>query len=264
MPKPSASKDQYPPLPTPHERILEVDPPLLLPWLTTEQKNSEVVLLDLEVDVIADKLLQFDLNIVFNPLPIRRGILTKEDFYVGSSGAQVLVQAHKGHVKDYTPAVELAVNYTNSTTRRRNATLCIKPSAKLRGKNITVDVTPPSITLQADSERTFSASFQGAERTLAPVYLSNAVRWDIALPRGSKVVRDFLIGNLYLFARLEWESTPASGFIQLRPSDVRFFDSKREPLPKRNSVRMAFELWKAGVRLDYKNGFEIVFSERGS
>jgi hypothetical protein len=232
--------------------------------LTSEQKKNESLLLDLEIDLVAEGVLRLDLNIVFNPLPIRRGVFTKEDFYIGSSGAQIFVDTDGGRVEEYTPAVELSVKYSNSTKQKRTTTLCIKPSAKLTAQGAELDVTPGSITLQANDERTFTASFAGAERTLAPVYLNDSIRWEIALPRGDKVVRDFLIGNLYLFARAKWAARLPSGSIELRPADVRFFDSKRQVLSKLKSILMMFVLSKEGVRPRHKDGFKISFAEQPS
>ena len=78
-----------------------VTPPALLRWLPRDE-NSQVVFLDFEPDFIDENTMRMDLNVVFRPIPITRGLTQTKDYYVGCTGAQILFETFNGEVKSYT------------------------------------------------------------------------------------------------------------------------------------------------------------------
>src|ERR1044071_2384445 len=91
-------------------KTLLINPPKLLRWLPSEERN-DAFFLDLEADFLDERTIRFDLNVVFRPIPIRRGKLQKRDYYVGSTGASVTFEAFLGKVGGYTPGKTLKVDY---------------------------------------------------------------------------------------------------------------------------------------------------------
>lgn len=242
--------------------ILFISPSNLLPWLSREQKENSVILLDLEADCKNSNSLNLHLNIVFNPLSIRRGQLTRADFYIGSTGGEVIVEVENGTVSDYTNSESLTVNYTNTMTRRQTSALCLAPALKSKEGGTEREAEVGNIKFDANVERTHSASFSSSERFLVAMLMNNTLRWVISLPRGEKVVRDFLMGNLYLHVECAWNGDCRKGRISVRPSDVRFFDSDRRPLGPTRSLLMQFALWRKGIRVLNRDGFELNFTDK--
>jgi hypothetical protein len=110
-------------------------------------------------------------------------------------------------------------------------------------------------------ERVHSAEFSSEERYLETQLMGDTIKWAVALPHGEKVIRDFLMGNLYLFARCRWAKPPRAGRIVLRTIDFRFFDEHRKPLSFAKSLLMHFALWRKGIRFENKDGFQTEFEE---
>ncbi len=246
------------------DTTLHISPPNLLPWLSRKQKENSIILLDLEADSKRSNTLNFHLNIVFNPISIRRGHLTRADFYIGSTGGEIVVDIANGIITDYTNSQTLNVNYSNTTTRRQTSALCLAPSLQSRENGAEFELKAGSVTFDVNSERTLSASFSGSERFLVAMLMDNTLKWVISLPRGEQVVRDFLIGNLYLHAECAWRGECRKGRIAVRPSDVRFFDADRRPLGPKHSLLMQFALWRKGIRVLNKDGFELNFTDKPS
>jgi hypothetical protein len=112
---------------------------------------------------------------------------------------------------------------------------------------------------RGQSER--KATFSCSEMILVPINKGEAIHWRLDSPRGDKAVRDFLMGNLYLFAECAWNGTPKQGRFGARPSDVRFFDDQRRPLSKATSLLMLYQLWRRDLIPLFDNGFEFTFAE---
>lgn len=246
---------------TPNGNVCLSVSPNILPFLSEEERNANILLLDFEADREDESTLRLDLNVVFNPVAIRRGTITRVDYHVGTTGAEITLEARDGSISGYTPPVALTVKYSNSTTLKRKAALKLTPSVKSKGGKKELEVNLGSIDLDSAAERVYAAEFASEERYLATVFTGDAIKWTIALPRGEKVIRDFLIGNLYLFAKCGWAQPPRAGRVVLRTTDFRFFDEHRKPLSAIRSLLMHFALWRKGIRFENKDGFQMDFEE---
>ena len=246
-------------------RTIFVSPPHLMRWLSPRRRKWYVVLLDLEPDFLDEKLLRLDLNIVFNPISVRRKKnvtenVIEEDYYIGSTGAEIFLEMDNGVVREYTPPQTLDVDYKNTTSHKRISKLELTPSIKSKSKQSDLEFSAGSVTFEANRERTFEAAFSGSERTLEPIFQHNVVRWLLAMPRGEKVVFDFIAGNLPLFGVCEFSSR-VSGLVRVCPSDIRFFDNKKKPLRKRASIMMRYVLHKRGITIHGTKGIQVTFKE---
>ena len=240
---------------------LAIRPPTIMPWLTRDQKRLSLVLLDLEADRLDEGALRLDLNIVFNPVPVRRGKIMRYDFYIGSTGAEISIEAAAGRVLDHTQPAVLEVNYSNSSTRTRKAALTLKPALKAKTGGSDIDASLGSIARESGQERSFTAEFACEERVLGVRVFDDQILWTITLPRRESVISDFLAGNLYLFAECKWFGLPRAGTVSVRPSDVRFFDDNRKALGKVRSLIMACRTWTDGVKIQNSDGVSMNFEE---
>jgi len=228
------------------EKKLLIDPPSLLRWLPTEERN-DVLFLDLEPDFLDDRTIRLDLNIVFRPIPIRRGKLQTKDYYVGSTGARITFETFLGKVTNYTCGTPLKVDYEHTNTHSRKTSVKIAPAIEVGDKLI---AKIGEVTFDKNVERVFTSRFSGAEKILSDVNLGHAVEWEIKLPDG-QAVRDYLYGNLYLFVESSWDAVTKEGRIEVRPSDLLFFDSDRRVIGDRvKALAMRYALWRQGIRLN--------------
>jgi hypothetical protein len=238
------------------EKKLIINPPTLLRWLPREERN-DVLFLDLEADFLDEHTIRLDLNVVFRPIPIRRGKLQMRDYYVGSTGARVIFEAFLGKVKSYTSETPLKVNYQNTYTHSRKSSVKIAP--KIDGGEV-LKGELGEITFDKNVERVFTTRFSGAERTLSEVNFEHGVEWELKLPEG-QLIRDYLIGNLYLYVESSWDADTKEGRIEVRPSDLLFFDSDRRVIGNRTkAIAMRYALWKQGIQLK-RESLIITFRE---
>jgi len=228
---------------------LYITPPALMPW-QRKDKLSNVLFLDLSPDFLDDETIRIDLNIVFRPIPVKRGWLQIRDYYVGSTGARVTFEAVGGEVKNYTKATSFRVDYENTYKRSQLSAVKVSPKIEI-GSDVSLDL--GEISLDKDEERTYTAKFSGSERMLSDVDLGNAVEWEIAIPPG-QVLRDYLIGNLYLYVESSWQQNKKEGRIELRPSDISFFDSQRRLVGSiKGAFAMLYKLYQKGIRVNRQN-----------
>lgn len=231
------------------EKRLYIDPPVLLRWLPRE-KTCEVLFLDLEPDFLDDNTIRIDLNIVFRPIPIRRGSSQTRDFYIGSTGARVLFEAFDGRVRSYAKAAPMKVDYEQSYTRSRHSEVTIAPKLE-PSKDVSFEI--GEVAFSKNIERTFNSSFSGTERVLSDIDLGYGVEWELKLPAG-QVVRDYLIGNLFLYVESSWVGQIKGGRIVVRPSDILFFDSNRKMIGDGlRALAMRFVLWRQGIKINSKS-----------
>lgn len=230
------------------EKRLYINPPLLLRWLPKDEQ-SQVLFLDLEPDFPDDKTLRVDLNIVFRPIPVKRGRIQKKDYYIGSTGARVLFETFGGKVTKYSRATALKVDY--ETTYKRSRQAAVKISPKLESDSVG-KLELGEVTFDKDVERSFTTKFSGSEQMLSDLDMGYAVEWEIAGPdRGA--IRDYFMGNLFLFVESSWDSKKREGRIVLRPSDVIFFDSQRKRIGEgMKAILMRLVLWRKGIELNHQ------------
>ena len=238
------------------EKKLFIDPPSLLRWRPRENRE-EVFFLDIEADFPDENTIRLDLNIIFRPIPIRRGTLQTKDYYVGSTGARVVFEAFLGKVRSYTRGTLLKVDHENTSTYSRNASVKLSPKIE-SGDDLKGDI--GEITFDKNVQRTFTTRFSGAERTLSDVNFEHGVEWEVKLPEG-QLIRDYLMGNLYLFVESSWDAAKKEGRIEVRPSDFLFFDSNRRVIADRmKALAMRYALWRQGFRLN-RESLVVTFRE---
>lgn len=243
----------------PSECTLFVDPPDIIPWMSHEIRQSSILLGDFCVDDISGHHVRVDVDIVFQPIRIRRAGTQKTDYYVGTAGAQIYVRATDGSIEGYTPESTLMTDYTNQHQRSRSSSVVVKPSSKQAGAAQISQGVSASLSYNTSQVRTHSVSFQSDERVLAPRHLGDEVIWEFSMPRGEKAVRDYLVGNLYLYANCTWQNNPKRGCVGWQPSDIRFFDSEKRLLSPAKSIIMNYVLWRQGTSIAYTNGASVKF-----
>jgi hypothetical protein len=242
----------------------QIDPQKIIPWLSKKDKDSSLVLLDFKANVASiddNESIRIDLDVVFNPKPIRRGTLQRYDYYVGSTGAEISLTINDGTIDSFTPEVKIDVDYSNTVGENRKSNVSLSPSMEVTQGTSKVKANIGTFAKESAEHSNFSASFKSSERILVPSIIGNTIKWNLNLPRGEKAVSDFLNGNLYLFAQCNWSNNEKSGIVNLRPSDVLFFDSERRPLSNLQSLLMAFVMWSKNKYLSNKDGFQISFKE---
>ena len=238
------------------ERKLHIDPPLLIKWIPFAERSG-ILFLDIEPDFLNKNTIRLDLNIIFRPVPIRRGSVQTRDYYVGSTGARVVFEAFHGTIRNHSRSTLLAVDHTNTYSHSRKSSVLLCP--KLKGDS-NWSLEPGNITFDKDLQRVFTTKFSGTEPLVSDTNFGSGVEWEIKLPE-RQLIRDYLIGNLFLFVECSWDGGRKAGRIEVRPSDVLFFDSERRMIASRlKALVMLYVLWKQGIKLN-RGSVAVNFSE---
>lgn len=226
-----------------------------------EERVRCVMLLDLDADAPAGDSLRLQLNVVFQPIVIRRGLLERSNYYVGTTGGTVVVRAPDADLVDHTGPSSIVVQHEVSSGREVTGARKLVPELGGKLGAMDLEVRPGSVELARKSTLTTGTSFVSEEMILAPINLRDAVEWRIDSHRGEKAVRDFLAGNLHLHATFRWKTDSKRGSIRACPSDIAFFDSSRKRLSNRSSILMRYILWRKGIRIANCDGIELTFAE---
>jgi hypothetical protein len=239
----------------------DIEPPVLIPWLTDDERDRNIVLFDMQVDREEPLKLRFDFDVAFNPISVRRGAIDRKDYYIGCTGAEFFFRINEGEILDYTKGSTLNVEYKNQKEFIRNTSLNLNPEVKLKIENSEASVNLGAIKHDKSKHVVFSANFNSSERTLEPLHLNNSIKWSISLPRGLKIVRDYLLGNLYLHVICLSENEKFCGKIKIKPSDVRFFGPDKSPLSLKQSIIMRYILYKKDIDIENADGLETNFQQ---
>lgn len=222
----------------------------LVQWLSEEDRKSRLILLDIDADVSSGNTVRLVFDLVFSPKAVRRkGVVQQSDYYIGSTGAELNVRPTKGRVISHSQPKTIDASYSNSTRVTRNSGLVIEPKVTANLKSAQVKGSVGSVEYKAGLEQQKSSTFQANERWLDIERANPAVKWIVALPRRKSVVRDYLQGNLLLFAECVSLREGIEGTIEVRASDIRFFRPDRSPLGKLGSILMLYEVWRDGINI---------------
>ncbi len=233
--------------------------PNLSRWLTDGERDRNVILLDMAPDVPAPNRLRLDLNVIFSPIPVRRGLIRRVDYWVAPTTVRVELLTKGGTVGDHTEAIPLKATYKNSYSRAQSQTIRMAPSTQIRTPVGSPSISGPEVSYQSQAQHAFETSYSGNEFVLTPTNYGDRIRWELVLPRGEKVIRDFLAGNLYLHGECEWTSPPMEGHVEVVP-DIAFFSSERRALGQRQSLLMQFVLWRQRIKILNRDGFTTEFT----
>ena len=255
---------------TPSIRTLQIDPPTLMCFLKPPQKDREVVLLDFEPDQVGKDGLRLALNVAFKAVRFRsEGNRVPLDLTLGCTNADVFARVSGGKVTQQTAGQAIPVKYTATSTSKRESSIALKPVVKSKAKGKEIEISPGEVQLSKGDERTHEAETEGIEYPLAPVQTGDTTTWYLDLPRVQHLVRDYLVGNLWLTAEFDGLKAPISGEIGVVPRRVRVFDSNG-PLSFSKTVAIMMYLHgpaarkalkRANVRLESMDEIRVAFAE---
>jgi hypothetical protein len=234
-----------------------IDPPLLMSWMSERQRDQSVLLFDLEVTILAEERIRFDLNIIFQSIKVRGGRASRRNRYVGTTGAEVGIELMTNALKTWTNSAAIEVRYELKAAAGNERTLSLAPSAEAEAGEVKAKVKSGSLSLQRNSSLQQSIAYNSKEFTLTPIPWRTGVKWTYSLPAGPKAIRDFLVGYLPLFAEFDGPAMNICGRITLAPEDVRFFNSNKKPISLVRSLYMHAVLWKRGIVIQNEDGFSV-------
>jgi hypothetical protein len=233
--------------------------PNLSPWLSEDDRKRNVVLLDMCPDVPGTNRLRLDLNVIFSPIPVRHGLTQRADYWVAPTTVRVELVTKAATIGDHTEAIPLKATYKNSFSRAQSQTIKLSPSMQIPTPAGPISASASEFSYQSQKQYTFETSYSGSEFVLTPTSYGDRIRWELVIPRGQKIIRDFLAGNLYLYGECDWTSLPLDGHIEVVP-DVRFFSPERHPLGQMQSLAMQLILWSKRIRILNRDGFITNFT----
>lgn len=237
--------------------VLRLGPEALLRQLDMYGASDALVLVDIIPDSHDPAELDLSLNLIFNPRPFRTHFLHEEDWWFGSTGAELFLEAANGSASKYTLPTTISVSHSDVKRRSQHAEFKLEPRISSKSGSVESELELGSMTIPAGGEMTFQVQFQSSERVLEAVKMTHGVRWVIRMPRTENVMRDFLLGNLFLEAVCRWDQLPHRGKITVRPHDIRLFDPQQRPAKKAASLVVRYLCWKRDFHFRFTRGFTI-------
>jgi len=195
---------------------------------------------------------RIDLDLAFRALEVSMTQLQPADYFVATQSIKITFLAENSTVISHTSSQKFETNYKNTYSRNRTTNLRLQSSS--------VNGTPPYPTYDSGSMSQYEVSFQGAEHTLVASSTPGRVEWTLSTPRGEKAIRDFILGNLYLYLVVGWQDLPRKGSMLVRLSDISFFNSNSRKITNPLTViAMRYAMWLDKIELPLQNALSIEF-----
>jgi hypothetical protein len=137
--------------------VLIIEPPRLLASMSHKERDRCVMLLGLDAESPASDSLRLRLNVVFQPIAIRRGLLSPTDYFVATTGGFVMLSAPDAEVVDHTRPKGIAVEHDVSIGREITGSRKLVPEFKGKVGATDLEVKPgstlPGIPLKVSDSR---------------------------------------------------------------------------------------------------------------
>ena len=226
--------------------------------MPTQEKQRTPVLFDLTAESTTDRASQvLKLDVVFHAVHFKRP-LSRGLWYAATTGAEIELRADGASILQYTDAIPLTVSHTNSETLKRSVGVEIKPTVEAEFPGAKAKVGLGELKDEHAEERIAQAQYTNTEPQLAVEKLGDTVVWMMDLPRGEKVVRDFLFQNLPLSAEVKWKDNSRNGSLSVLSTSIKFFDTEKRPLEGYRSLLAEFYLFCRGG-LQNATGIQVNF-----
>ncbi len=240
---------------------ISVSPPTLARFLSKEDRDRSVVLLDVESFCPGSSpTLLF--NVILNSVKVRRGTVKRADFHFATMGVEISVLPSGAEIIDYTQSSRLSVTYQKeiaNTVRELNkagGTMSISGGG---GKGEAV------YNFENGTENLLkgSASFVSTENELVATFRKADLLWRLDPVDATRVVRQFQQGNLWLTCSLEATRPPWSIEVSIRPTEFRAYGPNiRKPLSEIRTLWVMMTMWAEGVKVRNRDGEVITLYSR--
>ena len=239
---------------------LTINPPKLLSFISAEEQDNSLALLDLSVDKLKTNL-HFDISAVFTDIGIkRRGIFRQRSYTIGTTDIEIIFEVSDGQIIKCTENSSFEVNYSVSSKKKRNIGLSVNPTITGKAANQEVECKIGGLTLEAGKESEYVTGFKGTENDLVVIkYRQKRLKWRLKLPRVQRTTYDCLIGNLYLFAECDNDKKyNIKGTISIEPKDCLYLNSEGEILSEAKGAGLKFFMWTHRIKV-YSDKVEVFF-----
>jgi hypothetical protein len=192
----------------------------------------------------ADGELRIAIEAAFLPVPIDRGVIVQYECHVATTGARFEARSERPKLKNLT----LPDTVETSNTIGESAEHVTTHEPKVKGKAGSAEFEFAVGSESWHHSRTSSTTFAGNECRLAIVESAGTyIRWHLRRDRAGKAVVDYVEGDLHLKAKATSSEIPGPTVtITARPTDIRFFGSRGEVLPRRSSIGLWAKLLLTG------------------
>lgn len=231
---------------TPPHRVIGSMPP----------KVEEItpVLLGIRIEKVGTGFLKLLLDVAFQSIPLERPF-GSGFWYFASTGAHIELRASGAKILSHTEGSRIVVKYVLKTENTKSLNAKIEPKVKLlEDAEFSVGAVGTDRTVVHGGETVFISH----ENPLAVVETQEAVSWQYSMGQGHKAVRDFLFGNLKLWADCKWPGKNRRGRVRLRCSSF-FFDEENKRLPRWKAIGAEFLVADGGYKIAHRNGLEVEF-----
>jgi hypothetical protein len=145
--------------------------------------------------------------------------------FLGCAGWSLSISATDFVFEEWTP--DKTVNVRNKMSSESEREAAISPNVKIESEaGASAEVSAVTATFgDKDSQEVMFDSQEAILKALMSAYRER-MTWDLTMPRGKKVIRDFLQENVELFALAHCLSSPITCRIEGYPTAAVFLDSR--------------------------------------
>lgn len=163
--------------------------------------------------------------------------LGKRHFWGCRGGRVSLDPGVDGKATGWTPAVCVEGEYTaGDPVGKLNASVSLAPSGLSEGTL--------SLSGGKESQPQATTDYRNVEEVVSPLRQGRGVEWEIRVPKGYKLVAEYLRVELKLYADCTWRRLPSTGYVHVEPIGEGIFLESGEPLSDRKNIIAKYMLRK--------------------
>lgn len=209
---------------------------------------KEIIRCEIQADLDADDSIRFDFNVIFDRVELLNlGMLSAKKWYIGATGGALQITIYNARLVDFSPPISIDYEHKVSRTVTKTVDFNITPEIALNYGPINGSIGGAGSKRSAEDTVEKQYSFKANEQTLAAIVTQNSAAWDVIAPVVESAIRNYLYGNLYLFANFKSKETPLSGEIKFSPSRILLFNEDGKACSSRISLASLFLIWKNGI-----------------
>jgi hypothetical protein len=236
--------------------MLRINPPgKVLKEMSAEEMARTPVLLGLDIEKSAAGVFKIFIEIVFQSIRLER-LFGQGNWYIGANQVDLKLWATGANITDYTQATTVTVTYTVIKSKKRATGAKIKPEVK---GPLDTSASIGEIGVKLEKGEELQTMYSGTENELSVTKANDVVQWEKSMPHGGKIIRDYLHGNLSLWADCTWANgQDKTGEVDLYtfPS---LFDNDRKMYSRGKSILMKWILYYNEKVLENESGIKVQF-----
>jgi hypothetical protein len=195
--------------------------------MPSTERARTAALLNVRAESGAEDTVKFDIEVIFQAVPVKRPLL-RGHWFVACRRALVNLDTADGTITGRTSEKSAEFTYKDKNISGWTFGVEVKPTVKAEVGGAAIELGGIGPSVEKESKHSSQISHSGTENTLGVAASRHGIGWKISMDRGGHAISDFLYGNQELLADWKRKHKPPKGTVKLLPSLFDFDQEERQ------------------------------------